>query len=105
MKNRRSIEAEDLRKGRQLRYSNSLYLTMSQDPVEETTSSYATLRPCTYLKSKQLQGQSTRITVRSQPGYIARTYLSLGCPGTYSVDQAGLKLTEIRLLLPHECWD
>ncbi|KAM7317276.1 hypothetical protein ACRRTK_023578 [Alexandromys fortis] len=27
------------------------------------------------------------------------------CPGTSSVDQAGLELTEIRLPLPPECWD
>ena len=27
------------------------------------------------------------------------------CPGTPSVDQAGLELTEIRLSLPSECWD
>jgi hypothetical protein len=29
------------------------------------------------------------------------------CPGTHSVEltQAGLKLTEIHLLLPSECWD
>ena len=26
-------------------------------------------------------------------------------PETYSVDQADLKLTEIHLLLPPECWD
>jgi hypothetical protein len=29
---------------------------------------------------------------------------SPGCPGTHSVDQAGLKLTEILLPLPPECW-
>ena len=28
-----------------------------------------------------------------------------GCPGTFSVDQAGPKLTEICLPLPPECWD
>ena len=28
-----------------------------------------------------------------------------GCLGAYSVDQAGLDLTEIRLPLPPECWD
>jgi hypothetical protein len=28
---------------------------------------------------------------------------SPGCPGTCSVDQAGLELTEICLLLPSEC--
>ncbi|KAM7337936.1 hypothetical protein ACRRTK_004055 [Alexandromys fortis] len=28
-----------------------------------------------------------------------------GCPRARAVDQAGLKLTEIRLLLPPECWD
>ena len=28
-----------------------------------------------------------------------------GCPGTHSVDQAGLELTEIHLPLPPECWD
>ena len=27
------------------------------------------------------------------------------CPGTHSVDQAGLKLTEICLPLPPECWN
>ena len=27
------------------------------------------------------------------------------CPGTHFVDQAGLKLTEIDLRLPPECWD
>ena len=27
------------------------------------------------------------------------------CPGTHSVDQAGLKLTEICVPLPTECWD
>ena len=30
---------------------------------------------------------------------------SPGCPGTHPVDQAGLKLTEIHLPLPSECWD
>jgi hypothetical protein len=30
---------------------------------------------------------------------------SSGCPGTLSVHQAVLKLTEIHLLLPHKCWD
>jgi hypothetical protein len=30
---------------------------------------------------------------------------SPGCPGTCSVDQAGLELTEICLLLPSKCWD
>ena len=30
---------------------------------------------------------------------------SPGCPGTSSVDQAGLELTEICLPLPSECWD
>jgi hypothetical protein len=30
---------------------------------------------------------------------------SPGCPGTHSVAQAGLELTEIRLPLPPECWD
>jgi hypothetical protein len=29
----------------------------------------------------------------------------LGCPGTHSVDQAGLELTEICLSLAPECWD
>jgi hypothetical protein len=29
---------------------------------------------------------------------------SFGSPGTYSVNQAGLKLTEIHLPLPPECW-
>ena len=29
---------------------------------------------------------------------------SLGCPGTYSVHQAGLELLEIHLPLPPECW-
>lgn len=28
-----------------------------------------------------------------------------GCPGIYSVDQAGLKLTQIHLPLPPRCWD
>ena len=27
------------------------------------------------------------------------------CPGTHSVDQAGLELTEICLPLPPECWN
>ena len=30
-------------------------------------------------------------------------FLAPGCPATRSVDQAGLKLTEIRLPLPPEC--
>jgi hypothetical protein len=30
---------------------------------------------------------------------------SPGCPGTHSVDQAGLKFTEICLPLLPECWD
>ena len=30
---------------------------------------------------------------------------SPGCPGTHYVDQDGLKLTEICLPLPPECWD
>jgi hypothetical protein len=30
---------------------------------------------------------------------------SLGCPRTSSLDQAGLKLTEISLPLPTVCWD
>ena len=30
---------------------------------------------------------------------------SPSCPETHSVDQAGLKLTEIHLPLPPECWD
>ena len=30
---------------------------------------------------------------------------SPGCPGTCSLDQAGLKLTEILLSLSLECWD
>ena len=30
---------------------------------------------------------------------------SRGCPGTSSVDQAGLKLTDIHLPLPSVCWD
>jgi hypothetical protein len=30
---------------------------------------------------------------------------SHGCPGTCSVDQAGLEITEIHLPLPCECWD
>jgi hypothetical protein len=32
---------------------------------------------------------------------------SPGCPGTHSVDQAGLQveLTEIHLSLPPKCWD
>ena len=30
---------------------------------------------------------------------------SPGCPGTSSVDQAGLELTEICLPLPPECWN
>jgi hypothetical protein len=29
----------------------------------------------------------------------------LGCPRTHSVDQAGLKITEIHLPLPPKCWD
>ena len=28
-----------------------------------------------------------------------------GCPGTHSIDQAALKLTEILLPLPLKCWD
>ena len=28
-----------------------------------------------------------------------------GYPGTHSVDQAGLELTDIHLPLPPECWD
>ena len=27
------------------------------------------------------------------------------CPGTHSVDQAGLELTEIHLPLPSKCWN
>ena len=30
---------------------------------------------------------------------------SPGCPGIHCIDQAGLKLIEICLLLPSECWD
>lgn len=30
---------------------------------------------------------------------------SPACPGTWSIDQTGLKLTEIQLSLPLECWD
>jgi hypothetical protein len=30
---------------------------------------------------------------------------NIGCPGTYYVDQAGLKLTEIPLPLTLECWE
>ena len=30
---------------------------------------------------------------------------NLGCPGTYSIDQAGLKLKEIHLPPPPKCWD
>ena len=30
---------------------------------------------------------------------------SSGCPGTHSVDHAGLEVIEILLLLPTECWD
>jgi hypothetical protein len=30
---------------------------------------------------------------------------SPGCPGTLSVDWASLKLREIRLPLPPQCWD
>jgi hypothetical protein len=30
---------------------------------------------------------------------------SPGSPGTHSVDQAGLELTETHLPLPPECWD
>ena len=30
---------------------------------------------------------------------------TLGFPGTYFVDQAGLKLTEIHLPVPPKCWD
>jgi hypothetical protein len=30
---------------------------------------------------------------------------NFGCPRTSSVDQAGLKLTEICLPLPSKCWD
>jgi hypothetical protein len=30
---------------------------------------------------------------------------SFGCPGAHSVNQAGLGLTEIHLLLPPKCWD
>jgi hypothetical protein len=30
---------------------------------------------------------------------------SPGCPGTHSVDQAGLELIEIHLFLPPKCWD
>jgi hypothetical protein len=30
---------------------------------------------------------------------------SPNCPGTHSVDQAGLELTEIHLPLPSKCWD
>ena len=30
---------------------------------------------------------------------------SPSCPGTCFVDQAGLKLIEIRLPLPPKCWD
>jgi hypothetical protein len=32
-------------------------------------------------------------------------YVTLDCPRTHSVDQAGLELTEICLPLPPECWD
>ena len=31
--------------------------------------------------------------------------VALGCPGTHSVDQAGLELTKIPLPLLPECWD
>ena len=30
---------------------------------------------------------------------------SPGCPGTHSINQAGLELTEIHLPLPPGCWD
>ena len=39
--------------------------------------------------------------------FVFRDRVSLcspGCPRTYSVDQAGPKLTEIHLSLPPECW-
>jgi hypothetical protein len=39
--------------------------------------------------------------------YLDRVSLcpSPGCPGTLSVDQAGLKFTEICLPLPPKCWN
>ena len=30
---------------------------------------------------------------------------SLGCPGTHSVDQAGLELRDLPVSRPTECWD
>lgn len=38
------------------------------------------------------------------PDRVSSLY-SPGCLGTHSVEQAGLKLTELYLLLPLGCWD
>jgi hypothetical protein len=36
---------------------------------------------------------------------LRQGFFSAVWPGTHSVDQAGLNLTEIHLPLPPECWD
>ncbi|CAH6888699.1 Scfd2 [Phodopus roborovskii] len=46
------------------------------------------------------QSKSSR---SSLPNEVSLCYIS-GCPGTCSVDQVGLELTEICLPLPPECW-
>ena len=39
----------------------------------------------------------------SRQGFSVQFFVT--CPGTHSIDQVGLKFTEICLPLPPECWD
>ena len=52
-----------------------------------------------------LTSNSAKDLVERESEYFRVSQCSLGCPGTHSVDQAGLELTKIRLPLPLECWD
>ena len=57
---------------------------------------------------KYLHGLLIRQFIFFSFDFVFRDRVSLckpGCPGTRSVDQAGLKLTETHLPLLTECWD
>lgn len=56
---------------------------------------------CSYLWSIKVLLHHTQLLILFLRQFLC---LFLTCPGTHFAGQAGLELTDIRLLLPPECW-
>ena len=98
-------------------------MTPASQPTARASARFCAVQPTPMLLPRSTSGLHSELTVSlelsgslclypspsSPPPFC---FVEIGflcsfeaCPGTHFVDQAGPKLTEIRLLLPPEGWD